>query len=304
MRKSRAKFSLQAKYCQMQMLNRLGLLCSMPFCALRCLPMYIDTQSQNGDQGAALMPLVLLHGWAMHGGIFAPLLPYLQQHFQLYLVDLPGAGHASTEIFEPDACVQQLLDLALRLPGAAWLGWSLGGLLATEVALRLPACVSTLVLVGSSPCFLARPDWPHGMPASTFAQFGANLQQDWRAVVQRFLALEALGSVHEKQELRWLQETVFARGEPAPAALQAGLSLLQQTDLRARLRQLQVPSLWLGGSRDRIVAPAALDAAALLCGGDVQILPRAGHAPFLTFPAEVASALIAFSAPPKQSQNS
>jgi len=37
-------------------------------------------------------PLVLLHGWAMHGGVFAPLVARLRDRFTLHVVDLPGHG--------------------------------------------------------------------------------------------------------------------------------------------------------------------------------------------------------------------
>ena len=37
-------------------------------------------------------PLVLLHGWAMHGGVFATLAQRLRERHTLYIVDLPGHG--------------------------------------------------------------------------------------------------------------------------------------------------------------------------------------------------------------------
>ena len=43
-------------------------------------------------QGPAL---VLLHGWAMHSGIFAPLVDRLAPHFTLHCVDLPGHGRSA-----------------------------------------------------------------------------------------------------------------------------------------------------------------------------------------------------------------
>ena len=36
----------------------------------------------------------LIHGWAMHGGIFAPLVDALAAHWRLHLVDLPGHGRS------------------------------------------------------------------------------------------------------------------------------------------------------------------------------------------------------------------
>ena len=39
--------------------------------------------------------LVMLHGWAMHGGIFAPLAARLEENFTLHIVDLPGHGRSA-----------------------------------------------------------------------------------------------------------------------------------------------------------------------------------------------------------------
>ncbi len=79
-----------------------------------------------------------------------------------------------------------------------------------------------------------------------------------------FLALDTLGSAHARSELRSLRETLTARGEPAPEALQQGLSLLERTDLRRALPQLARPSLWIAGQRDRLVPAAGMHAAAAL----------------------------------------
>ena len=47
--------------------------------------MHIETLGSGPD-------LVLIHGWAMHGGVFAPLLRELSAHFECHVVDLPGHG--------------------------------------------------------------------------------------------------------------------------------------------------------------------------------------------------------------------
>ncbi len=237
---------------------------------------------------------MLLHGWAMHGGVFQPLVNQLAIDFRCIVVDLPGHGHAHNQDFDHVNTHQALHILATHFPHAIWLGWSLGGLLACEVALAATGFVRGLVAIASSPCFVAREDWPYGMPESTFTQFADQLRQDWRAVVQRFLALEALGSAHEKDELRWMRSIVFARGEVNPQALASGLAILQQSDLRAALRALTIPSLWIGGRRDRLVPPAAIEAASIACGGDSTVLSHAGHAPFLHLAPQVAEQIRKF----------
>lgn len=94
-------------------------------------------------------PLVLLHGWAMHGGIFAPLTEALRERRTLYVVDLPGHGHSRdcTGSLQPQACAEAILDV---LPDAPWCGWSLGGLIAQQAALLAPQRVPVVARVQGS----------------------------------------------------------------------------------------------------------------------------------------------------------
>ena len=240
-------------------------------------------------------PLVLLHGWAMHGGVFAPLADRLATRFRLHLVDLPGHGHSrdSDTPLALDAVVEALLP---RVPRATWLGWSLGGLFALHAAATRPRALSGLVMLCASPRFV-RGDagWPHGMSAEIFRDFAAGLRDDYRATLDRFLALEAFGSDDAKAELRTLRAELFARGEPSARVLADGLDLLERSDLRALLPGLRVPSLWLSGRRDRLVDPRAMAAVAAQAPDARHVrIEHAGHAPFLTHAEAVAREIVAF----------
>ncbi|QNN48161.1 pimeloyl-ACP methyl ester esterase BioH [Thermomonas brevis] len=239
-------------------------------------------------------PLVLLHGWAMHGGIFAPLVERLRAHRTLHVVDLPGHGHNRDcgVPLELAACAQALLD---AVPEAPWCGWSLGGLIALHAASTQPARVPALAMVCATPKFVVADDWPEGMPANVFLGFAAGLRADWQGTIDRFIALEAFGSDRMREELRMLRDAVLAHGEPLPRVLAEGLRVLQASDLRDALPSLPVPSLWLGGRRDRLVNPAAMQASAAIAPDArfVQI-EHAGHAPFLTHADDVADALLDF----------
>ena len=248
------------------------------------MSLHVETEGRGPD-------LVLLHGWAMHGGVFAPLVEYLREGFTVHRVDLPGPGLAGAAgiALELGACVDAI---AARVPAdATWCGWSLGGLIALDAA-RRGVPMRALAMLCATPCFVRRPDWPHGMPPEVFRGFADGLRDDWRGTLDRFLALEAFGSDHAKEELRNLRETLFARGEPAPAVLAEGLAMLKREDLRAALPDLSLPSLWIAGRRDRLVDPRAMAAAALLVpGANHHVVDHAGHAPFLTHAGEVARLL-------------
>jgi pimeloyl-[acyl-carrier protein] methyl ester esterase len=232
-------------------------------------------------------PLVLLHGWGLHGGVFAPLVDRLSDRFQMHLVDLPGHGY-SREALTPLTLEATVAEILARTPPAVWLAWSLGGLFALHAASVSPQ-VRALALIAATPRFVRGQDWPHAVEASVFEQFGKDLQQDYKGTLERFLALDTIGSEHARAELRTLKENLYARGEPSPQALQQGLALLEESDLRTALPQLSVPSLWLSGHRDRLVAPTAMQAAAEMTPGSRYVDVRGGgHAPFLGHADQVA----------------
>lgn len=239
-------------------------------------------------------PLVLLHGWAMHGGIFAPLVDALRTRHTLHVVDLPGHGYSRgcATSLQPQACARAILD---AVPDAPWCGWSLGGLVAQQAALLAPHRIPALALVCATPKFVVADDWPHGMAREVFTGFEAGLRSDWHATIERFIALEAFGSDHMREELKLLRDAVLARGAPSQRVLAEGLQVLEQGDLRAALPTLAMPSVWLAGRRDRLVNPAAMQASAALAPNArfVQI-EHAGHAPFLTHAGTVAQALLHF----------
>lgn len=239
-------------------------------------------------------PLVLLHGWAMHGGVFAPLVEQLRGQRTVYRVDLPGHG-ASRDATLPLAIAPVVDALVEVLPAAPWVGWSLGGLFALHAASVHPQRVPALAMLCASPRFVRGDGWAHGMSAEIFRDFASGLRSDYRGTLDRFIALEAFGSEDPKGELRALRAEVFARGEPAAHVLADGLGLLETSDLRGHLPGLAVPSLWLSGRRDRLVDPRAMQAAAALAPGAVaHTVAHAGHAPFLTHAQAVAARLLEF----------
>lgn len=238
--------------------------------------------------------LVMLHGWAMHGGVFGPLVARLQQDFTLHIVDLPGHGRSADSAIplELDACARAI---AARTPRALWLGWSLGGLVALQAAQQCPDSVRGLAMICASARFVRADDWPQGMDDSVFRGFADELARDYRRTIDRFLLLEAQGSDHVREEIRLLRQQVFAFGEPSRERLAEGLAVLQDSDLRGGLPALEMPSLWLAGRRDRLVSPSAMQACAeATAGGSYLRIDGGGHAPFLTHGDEVASALLQF----------
>lgn len=227
--------------------------------------------------------LVLLHGWGMHAGIWEPLMPALRERFAVTRVDLPGHG-ASPPLVPTDLAGWAEAVLAIAPERASWVGWSLGGLVAQQAALLAMGRVERLGLVASTPCFVQRSDWPTAMPRRVFEQFAGELRQDMAGTIRRFLALQVKGDEGGKGVLRILRSALADRPSASPEGMEGGLGLLLGSDLRPRWPRMAAPRVLLG-QRDTLVPAAVAERlTALRPGVEVDLVPGAAHAPFLSHP--------------------
>jgi pimeloyl-[acyl-carrier protein] methyl ester esterase len=247
------------------------------------------------------MPLLMLHGWAMHSGLWFPLLPRLIERYRMHLVDLPGHGYSEALVAPPLSLrrIVEAVELAITetsVPGPLMiLGWSLGGQVALEWARLRPERVGALVLMSTTPCFVQRPDWRHAMAEATLRQFGDELTVAYRQTLRRFVALQVQGSEHARDALASLRSQLFARGEPSPQVLRDSLELLASSDLRSGIGAISQPALLIAGDRDTLTpVTAARWLASALPRASLLVVPGAAHAPFLSHPEAVVEALDAF----------
>lgn len=242
-------------------------------------------------------PLVVLHGWAMHSGLWAPVLPRLASRFRVHLVDLPGHGFsppmAPTTLAGIAAAVAEHFASLPEPPTV--LGWSLGGAVALQWALDRPDAVAKLVLVGTTPCFVARDGWPDAISGETLRRFGDELAVSYRSTLQRFVTLQLQGSEHAREILGQMRAQLFARGAPSRQNLEDALDALAAIDLRARVGAITQPVLVIAGECDTLV-PAAAGAwlAAALPAARLAPIAGAAHAPFLSHPEAFFAASEAF----------
>lgn len=225
--------------------------------------------------------IVMLHGWGMNSAVFTPLHSSLSQ-YRVHYVDLPGFGNSSAIDGGIDNWLEALITV---LPeNAIWVGWSLGGLVAMLAAIKYSQKMKGLITIASSPCFMARAEdkWP-GIPPQVLAQFGQSLHKDLSKTVERFLAIQAMGSATAKEDIKQLRHLVLAKPLPNSNALIQGLKMLEEVDLRPKLNQIETPWLRIWGRLDGLVprhVPALMPKNVELYQ-DV-ILNKASHAPFIS----------------------
>lgn len=233
-------------------------------------------------------PLAVIHGWGMNQHVWQTVKQALEDRYTVHWVDLPGHGcnqkvalnnleHATDRIAE---CLPD--DIAI-------LGWSLGGLIAQNLALRFPHKVKQLILVATSLSFVQRDHWQHAMRPETLQGFSENLQLDFAGTLKRFLALQFMGVKGVQAEVKKLRHELLTN-PPTTQALVDGLDILKTADFRKQINKVR--SHWILGELDRLV-PAQVKMDLLASAhNSVDIIPNAGHAPFISHPNEFVQSLL------------
>lgn len=223
---------------------------------------------------SAQTTLVLLHGWGAHGGVWADVAARLDSRIVVQAPDIDGSGSIDNAVDR----------LAARAPARCVVaGWSLGGQLALSWAQRHATQVQGLILLATTPRFVAAPDWKHGMAVEVFDEFAAMVEADAAAALQRFRLLETRGDVCARAVIRRLDHLLAARTTVDAAVLVRMLGWLRDTDLRTLLPAISQPALVIHGDRDSVVAPAAADyLAAQLPRARIERIAGAAHLPFVS----------------------
>lgn len=237
---------------------------------------FIETTGQGPN-------LVLIHGWGLHSGIWDLVSKQLAQDFTVHLIDLPGFGRSPLPggDYDLELLTEQILKVSPEK--AHYLGWSLGGLVATNIAINHSQQVESLITVSSSPRFVQSDDWEYAMKPNIMDSFCRYLEEDYQGTIIRFLAIQAIGSETQKDDIKRLRDTVFIHGVPASKALRDGLALLNDVDLRPNLHKIEVPFLRLYGRLDSLVPVKAAQAVEqLVPNSRHHVFPKASHAPFLS----------------------
>jgi pimeloyl-[acyl-carrier protein] methyl ester esterase len=246
--------------------------------------------------------LVMLHGWGLNLAVFDDLAARLAPRYDVLRLDLPGHGRSGADVAALEQGIEAAaaqLDAELTALQAGHgaplhlLGWSLGGMLALALAAAAPQRIARITLLASTPCFVTRDDWPHGLAPEVLETFATQLRADYHRTVHEFLELQVRGSAQSARTLQELQAALDAHGAATSRALAAGLELLRSVDLRDSLPRITAPALVVSGQYDRVTPPWAGRAlAAALPHGEFREIARAGHAPFLSHADTVAQWLL------------
>ena len=235
-------------------------------------------------------PVVLIHGFGADLGAWMFVQPGLAENTATFALDLPGHGGSAKDVggatladfAETVAAFMTAREIGL----AHFVGHSLGGGVAIEMALRFPASVSSLSLVA-----------PSGLGPEINGAFiqgfiEAGRRKELKPVLEDLVADPSLISrdmVNDVLKFKRLDGVIPGLTAISEAAFGGGR---QQTVLADRLGEIACPMQVIWGAEDKILPVSHADA----FPGSTHILPNTGHMPHMEQAAEVTrliSALIA-----------
>ena len=231
------------------------------------------------------MPLVLIHGHPLDHVIWGPILPLLENDFDLIVPDLRGFGQSETihsryQLADMAADIIDLLD-RLEIQQAAFAGHSMGGYIALACAGVFPSRIRGLGLIASH-IFADPPDRKSSRyeTASEVEKTGLNRLAD------TFPAkLSANPSFQKKSREIILRQSV-------PGVAESLRAMAERDDSASLVQNAHFPIVIIHGNKD-VIIPVERAREAKLLADRIRLveLIGAGHMPMMEEPRKTADAL-------------
>jgi 2-succinyl-6-hydroxy-2,4-cyclohexadiene-1-carboxylate synthase len=245
----------------------------------------------NVERAGSGPPVVLLHGFTGSAAGWAEIAGVLSREFTTLAVDIVGHGGSDAprelDRYRMSRCADDLAAL-LRAQGferACWLGYSMGGRTALQVAARHPEAVSALVLEGATPGLRSPEERAERRRADE--ALAAEIE---RGGVQAFVDFWERQPLFASQVALPLPVRERVRAERLAnravglAHSLRGMGTGAQEPLHDRLGGLRVPALLLAGALDAKFAVIADHMARMLPDATMHLVDGAGHAAHLERP--------------------
>jgi pimeloyl-ACP methyl ester carboxylesterase len=240
------------------------------------------------DDGAGAS-IILVHGWAAHGGFFDDLRARLSRTHRVLTPTLrghPGTGHGGAPL-----TIETLADdiahfaEALDLKAVVAVGWSMGAMALWAAAPKLGARLAGIVAEDMAPRMINDASWPYGIVGGYGADdVPATLKEiggDWPAYVARF-APRMFAADAEPKLVSWV---VGEMSKANPEAMAPYWASMAQQDFRAAIARIEQPMLVIHGADSPIYPDEATQFIADVAPNAKRVvIAGAGHVPHLEAP--------------------
>jgi pimeloyl-ACP methyl ester carboxylesterase len=213
-------------------------------------------------------PLIFLHGAMGTSQVWTPYVPILSNDFKIILPDLRGHGKTENpskkiDLYSMADDIAALID-ALKLDKPFLCGWSTGGDIGLDIAMRYPGYVSKLIVGGVT---LRVPEAAiETLKAMGLEEPGRiNFEQAEKAIPQ---LTEVWKKDHSQSPSHWKELLIQVSFEMINPTLPA----------EEDLKQISIPTLIIWGDRDQFLpVEDAVEIYRLIPNAQLAVVPNADH---------------------------
>lgn len=249
--------------------------------------------------GQGSQTIIFAHGFGTDQTAWRHQVAAFQDRYRIVLFDHVGAGKSDFSAYSPRrysslySYAEDLLEIAaeLKLSQCLLVGHSVSAMASLLAALVDPNLFSGLIFIGASPRYLNDGDYYGGFEQSDLDAFYAAMSSNYYAWASGFAPL-AMGNPDRPELAR-----EFASGLSAirPDIAQAVARVIFQSDHRAELPRLTVPTLILQSNGDIAVPPeVGRYMAEKIPRAQLMNINATGHLPHMSAPDEVTKAISAY----------
>jgi pimeloyl-[acyl-carrier protein] methyl ester esterase len=230
--------------------------------------------------------IVFIPGWGMRGTIWSPIAERLKTSFFIDYVEWDGV-ETMADFKQKAVQLVEEKGLSSFIP----IGWSLGSLIALELAISVPKKIERLILISGTSRFTKGDGYDAGWERRVVERMKRQLVRNRKQTLSSFFASLLC---EEEQDKAIDFERYFHNTDEQ--GLLVGLDYLMTADVRFALREITAPLLLIHGEEDTICPPLASRYILEQTSGNaiLKLLPKTGHVPFLTKTDECARLIQSF----------
>jgi len=246
-------------------------------------------------------PVVLLHGFTGSTNSWRRVVEDLSPEFTTVAMDIIGHGKSDSPESLDHYRMRQVVDDLARLlqlagyPHATWLGYSMGGRTALQVAANRPDVVAALILEGASPG-MRTPEEREARVASDEKLATLLDTEGIEPFVDFWQAVPLFASQQNLPKEIWDRQRAGRLGNSTRglASSLRGMGTGAQEPLHDRLGELRIPVFATAGEYDTRYTETAREMAAAIPGATMAVIEGGGHAAHLEQPERFSALVLDF----------
>lgn len=224
--------------------------------------------------------IILIHGLGFNKKIWFFLKKKLKKKFNVHLLNLHTPKNNKNFYLEFKKFIQKTI---LNIPqNSILIGWSLGGLIATILTLKIQNKIKLLITISSSPCFIEKKSWI-GLKKDQIQNLKKELIKNYPYAIKNFLKLQNTICKKNTKKNKILYKKIIKQSKPNINSIKFNIKILKKIDTRNLIKKINIPIFRIYGEFDVIVKKKIkIIVDKILNDNNSIIIKNANHAPFIS----------------------